>query len=63
VYAGGLNHVHFPTRRLSVEQIIWLLVQEWQVPGKDGWYEVLKKGHLDFLARTRESEEALSPFP
>lgn len=64
VYGGGLQHIHFPTRQLSLEQIVWLIVQEWHVPTKrDDWYEVLKQGHRDFLTRTRESEGAMAPFP
>ena len=64
VYVGGLNRVHFPTRRLSLEQILWLIIQEWDVATRDNQrYEVLKQGHQDFLKRTRETEEFLLPFP
>lgn len=64
VYAGGLKHTHFPTRRLSLEQILWLVVSEFGVqPKDDHWYKILKDGHLDFLRRVRDSEDALLPFP
>ncbi|MEK7215198.1 MAG: hypothetical protein AAB289_06355 [Chloroflexota bacterium] len=64
VYAGDLQRIHFPTRRLSLEQILWLLIQEWGVSPRDpNWYEILKAGHLDFLRPTQASEQQLQPFP
>lgn len=61
---GRLERVHFPTRRLSVEQIIAHLIIEYNVPPRaQKWFEILAKGHLDFLKRTRETEQTLWPFP
>lgn len=63
-HAQNLSRVHFPTRRLSVEQIIWLLIQEWDVtPQSENWYAILQRGHRDFLRRTVETERTLLPFP
>lgn len=64
VYAGDLDRIHFPTRRLSLEQILWLTIDAWQVtPRDENWYDILKAGHQEFLRRTRATEDLLQPFP
>lgn len=38
---GPLRRLHFPTRRVSFEQVIGFLITDLEVPGRIGWREVL----------------------
>lgn len=47
-----LRHIHFPTGRVSLEQVICLLITEYDVaPRIHDWFDVLADSHFGFTAR------------
>jgi hypothetical protein len=62
INAGSLKEVHFPTSRVSIEQIVAHLITEHGVePRCTNWLALLKVSHEDFVARRTDLEA--SPFP
>jgi hypothetical protein len=51
---ADLNHVHFPTRRVPLELVLWDLIEEWSVkPLDDGWRAILEESIGGFDERQR----------
>ncbi len=49
----NLPRIHFPTARLSVEQIIVHLIVEHSVKSKRGWFKLLAKSHEGWMKKRR----------
>lgn len=57
-----LKHIHFPTGRLSVEQIITHLILEHGVTSKtEDWLNSLANSHFGFTKRRNDFENTLFP--
>lgn len=55
-----LRHIHFPTGRISIEQIIAHLIIEHKVECKMcDWYEYLAKSHEGFTKRRTDPQSKL----
>ena len=60
--AGELKELHFPTSRVSIEQIIAHLITEHGIkPKREDWFDLLKASHEGFVERRTDLEA--SPFP
>jgi len=50
-----IKHIHFPTGRVSIEQIIAHLILEHKIiPKQPGWFETLSDSHKGFLQRRND---------
>lgn len=60
---GGcdLSHIHFPTARLSVEQIIAHLIIEHKVKAKKGWQKLLANSHEGWMKKRSDLRLCLFP--
>lgn len=59
---GSMRHIHFPTGRISVEQIIAHLITEYGVRSKIAdWLEVLAESHRGFIERRTDLKSSLFP--
>jgi hypothetical protein len=48
----GLRHLHFPTRRVLIELLLWHLIAEWNVtPLSDDWRVILSESIDGFEER------------
>ena len=57
-----LSHIHFPTARVSIEQVIAHLVIEHEVKPKRGdWLEYLSRSHKGFTQRRTDLQSTLFP--
>jgi len=62
VNASGLDKFHFPTSRVSIEQIVAHLITEHGVKPKcTNWFDLLRASHEGFVERRSDLEAA--PFP
>jgi hypothetical protein len=51
---ADLDHVHFPTRRVPLELVLWDLIEEWSVkPLDDDWRAILEESIGGFDERQR----------
>lgn len=59
-----LKHTHFPTLRISVEHLLWHLIEECGATPKTGREETLKKlafSYSGFMKRRTEIQQAIFP--
>lgn len=57
-----VKHIHFPTGRLSIEQIIAHLICDHKVkPKKRDWFKQLAGSHKGFIARRTDNTASLFP--
>jgi hypothetical protein len=57
-----IKHIHFPTGRLSIEQVIAHLILEHKVKAKKkGWLEQLAQSHHGFTERRTDETAKLFP--
>lgn len=62
INAGHLKEYHFPTARVSIEQIVAHLITEHGIkPRCENWFDLLKASHEGFVERRTDLEA--SPFP
>ena len=62
INAGDLDKLHFPTSRVSIEQIVAHLITEHGVEPKcQNWLDVLRTSHKGFVERRSDLGDA--PFP
>jgi hypothetical protein len=62
INAGNLKELHFPTSRVSIEQIVAHLITEHGIkPRCENWLDLLKTSHEGFVERRTDLEA--SPFP
>lgn len=45
---GELSKIHLPTGRVSIEEVIRLLIVEFKIVGKSGWEDVLRETQRKF---------------
>ena len=57
-----LRKIHFPTGRLSIEQILaHLICERGTSPKNENWFEILAESHKGFLKRRQDLELGLFP--
>ena len=57
-----LKHIHFPTSRLSIEQVIAHLIIEHKIKPKcSDWFDCLAKSHEGFAIRRTDPHQKLFP--
>ena len=56
-----LGHIHFPTGRISVEQIIAHLIIEHRVKSKRGWFKLLANSHKGWMKKRTDLDLCLFP--
>jgi hypothetical protein len=62
INAGQFKGVHFPTSRVSIEQIVAHLIIEHGIKPKcENWFDILKTSHEGFVSLRTDLEA--SPFP
>lgn len=57
-----LRRIHFPTGRVSIEQIIAHLIIEWGIESKrSDWFEYLAESHKGFMERRTDLQSQMFP--
>ena len=65
-YSGDkpFSRLHLPTRRLTLEQIVWHLIQEHRVqPRRPDWHQVLWRHETHFRDTQRHKAWPYDPSP
>ena len=65
-YSGDkpFSRLHFPTRRLTLEQIVWHLIQEHGVqPRRPDWHQILWRHETHFRDTQRPKPWPYDPSP
>ena len=58
----AFSNLHLPTDRISMEQIMYLLIRDFEVvPLNDGWEDVLSRGHRAFEEKRSWPRNRYSP--
>ena len=67
-HSSGFSYedYHFPTGRISVEQLIAILLHEWEIEprmDKDAAFDTLRESYAGYVLRRTDLQEIPPPFP